>query len=113
MTRWPNGLFPSLIETFLVPKKRNKMLGEPISSLSSSVFELVRDFPPYLKRLLRFPVWHSEIHPGAGGGSAHNGLYGAAPAEKGTVFQASGKWKGREICFLIWNFRRRKTWKGL
>ena len=89
------------------------MLREPISSSSSSVFELVLDFPPYLKHILPFPVWHWYTFDTPRGGSAYKGLYEVAPAGRGTVFQASGIWKGREICCLIWNFRRRKNLKGL
>ena len=42
---------------------------------------------------------------GGGGGRGevpNNGLFGEALPERGTCFQASGIWKGREICHFGW-----------
>jgi len=38
-----------------------------------------------------------------GGSNPYNGLYGEAPPERGTPFQASGTWKGRD--FTCWSIR--------
>ena len=71
------------------------MLGELISSSSSPVFALVHDFPPYVRHTLPFPVWHFEVHsPEGGGRTPYNGLYQAAPPERGTFIKP-------QVCELV------------
>ena len=55
------------------------------------------------RRLVIMWLWKAANSPwGGGGGNPYNGLYGEVPPERG---QASGIWKGSEICHL-------GLWKG-
>ena len=70
------------------PKMRHKMLWEPLSSPSSPVFALVRDFPPYKEAHIAFSCltfWGILPQEGEGGG-------GVLP-----IMAYTGRFRPREV----------------